>query len=471
MISKSTNLSIKANLIYEILKELEKLTKIFPDSLLTTTTTTTLPVFPDSLYVGMEVWHTLSDQLGVQGSTVTNITDLSSQGRTGIASGSQRILNIESNGLKSLSSNGNNDKIQFPSVGMVARTIAILIKQDTDEDRWGDYFGILSRESIGGNEFSLACNALTPISGETGRSFLRPVGVYTSVQVDNILPSSYTGGSSGIATVGDLSLMQEYHFVVFELPSDVIIDTSTLAWLQERNVGGRFLKALFCDGWIWNRILTTEEKESLFNWLIYYRGYKNIYSAPNNIILDGNSLTIGATEVFNVSPMKLVLTSLGNDYTGGSVGYGSAITGDLLNRFNNVVKLKKRNFPGKNIYIPWEISNSLANGISENQCFSEYDQLCTLARNAGLTIIGATCIDRKGSLLISQGTFDTRRAIINNQILSYHDSFGEQVCDFAAIANLSDANNTTYFNSDKIHLTAAGNNLVATEISNQVLIV
>ena len=98
-------------------------------------------------------------------------------------------------------------------------------------------------------------------------------------------------------------------------------------------------------------------------------------------------------------------------------------------------------------------SNDIWNGRSAAQVIADIDTALAALRShdPGATLIGATIFDRQND--------DPDRAAVNAHILGSADF--DQVVDLAGDARLSDASDPTYFDADLIHLTQAGNGVVA----------
>lgn len=108
------------------------------------------------------------------------------------------------------------------------------------------------------------------------------------------------------------------------------------------------------------------------------------------------------------------------------------------------------------VLVVWVGTNDLALGRSAAQVTADLWTYCDAARAAGWKVIVCTLIDRTDQGA-GQATFNSNRATVNSNVTSQWSSHADYLLDFAANANLGPngaANNTTYFNADKVHLTA-----------------
>lgn len=110
-------------------------------------------------------------------------------------------------------------------------------------------------------------------------------------------------------------------------------------------------------------------------------------------------------------------------------------------------------------------TNDLANGNSTSFTTSGLYSICAAARADGWKVALATVLPRNGlfGAGVTQASFAAARAIVNADIRANWASHADALADVAAITNLGadgDTTNTTYYQVDQVHPTAAGHALM-----------
>lgn len=125
-----------------------------------------------------------------------------------------------------------------------------------------------------------------------------------------------------------------------------------------------------------------------------------------------------------------------------------------------------------NILVMWAGTNGMAPNLGNHSAATEYSDFQTdyNARiAAGWTdanIIVITTLPREDN-----ATFYTRRATYNANLISWCAAHGCKIADAAADSNIGCdgcEDNTTYYQTDKIHLKTAGQNIVANLVYAQI---
>lgn len=121
------------------------------------------------------------------------------------------------------------------------------------------------------------------------------------------------------------------------------------------------------------------------------------------------------------------------------------------------------NRKASNICAVWAGTNSLSLGEDDDftgaNAYSLLVAYCQARRAAGHQVVVFTCLPRDDDGLVA--TYEAQRLIFNASIRSGWTSFADALVDVAASGNLSNPENATYFDADKIHLTVAGEGVVA----------
>jgi lysophospholipase L1-like esterase len=424
--------------------------------------------FPDSALTGLEVWHSLSDQVVADGVQITNISDLSGNGITGTASGTGRTMKIESglSNLKGILMNGTDDKITFNLNGTI-RTVAVLYKfTGATSFHWND--GLLTQQDLSAPNF---------VIGHDGGELNYDCQLYfngcscTVIDVDETSDADFATCS----TQHTLSPNNYYHLVILELSAGLAWATG-LQWFQDRNVvdGSRNMSGVFCDGLIWDRVLTAQEKIDLVDYFKSARGYKRYKPTPNNIFILGDSNATGgysgSTKAANTT--QVLKNNLGANWNVSDFAIAGLSTPNAILQFNNVIVNQFITGFTKNIFIPISCANHLASGdaVTAAIALQSYTDLCDAARASGFTVLGITTYHRSGGISGTPAIFEANRVSVNASILTYHASNGELVADLAADPRLDDANDLTYFGVDGVHINAAGHAAVAELLEDKIIL-
>ncbi len=97
--------------------------------------------------------------------------------------------------------------------------------------------------------------------------------------------------------------------------------------------------------------------------------------------------------------------------------------------------------------------NDLRGGTTDTVIYNAIVAYCTWLRSIGVKVIISTIVIQA---LDAQYTAqaETYRLSVNSQIRANWPTFADGIADYDAIPQLADPNNTTYFTTDKLHLTA-----------------
>ena len=190
---------------------------------------------------------------------------------------------------------------------------------------------------------------------------------------------------------------------------------------------------------------------------------------PKKLIFDGNSLfnLLGkASTPYVLNGFSVSSRVRSNNITGGknAVIHDYSVQGKTTVQLTSDFPTKVQPYINKNdVLIFWELTNDLASGQTPAQCLTNLKAYCSLAKTYCKKVYILTCIpDDSGRYL------DADRLTLNSLILA-DTSFCDGIIDICALPEfdaLADASNTTYYQTDKLHLTLAGFNLVGDTIYN-----
>jgi hypothetical protein len=211
--------------------------------------------------------------------------------------------------------------------------------------------------------------------------------------------------------------------------------------------------------------LTNTKWQSVRDFLI------NKYSGKE-FVCEGNSLMYGSYASATKDPPSQLYTLIKNN---NPFGYGvtlwnQAVPGSLIEGSSNSMTSRAAYVDSllrvnNEVLIGWEIVNTWGNAVNRDTVINQYKRYFLARLSKGWKPIAMTTIDQK--YYIRSG-WSTDTAYMNNRIRTEFPSLGIGVIDPNSDSRLQDANNTTYFQSDKIHLTDAGYAIVAQLIYNKI---
>lgn len=191
------------------------------------------------------------------------------------------------------------------------------------------------------------------------------------------------------------------------------------------------------------------------------------------IIFDGNSLTNqGASGLVGAQRYPLTcyesIRLLFNNNAYFNFAIGSRRTQTLTAEFDTKILPSTR--PG-DVIVFWEITNNAHDLIDDTEgteLFANVVAYCDQVRNHNLTCVCLTGIARDMTAFDDAGITD-RIFACNALMRANPSSFCDLLVDVAALTqfdNVADVANTTYYNSDRCHLTNTGYDLIATTVFN-----
>jgi lysophospholipase L1-like esterase len=112
-------------------------------------------------------------------------------------------------------------------------------------------------------------------------------------------------------------------------------------------------------------------------------------------------------------------------------------------------------------------TNDLFFGASAGTVQTRYQDWCEARQAAGWKVIAFTILPRSDTS--TPGTFETSRQTFNTWLRANWATFADALVDVAADTRIGDVNDeldTTYYSTDKVHLIAAGQAIVATLVAD-----
>lgn len=228
--------------------------------------------------------------------------------------------------------------------------------------------------------------------------------------------------------------------------------------IGSRGNGTKFLNGDIAEILVYSGTLTTAQTNLI-------RSYLNskYMSAANRIIADGDSLTYGTGSTGGLTfPAQLATLT-------GRTAVNVAIPGKTMTSIRDETATLPYGGLTNDIMVLYVGTADLGSGAPASTIGPV---LLTAAQRyvaAGLQLVICTLADSQAPT--NPADYETQRQTFNAYIRSNATATGYLVADLAAdsrIGDVGDANNLTYFNADKVHMTNAGYAVVA-EIVNAVL--
>jgi len=183
------------------------------------------------------------------------------------------------------------------------------------------------------------------------------------------------------------------------------------------------------------------------------------------VVCDGNSLTAGSGASANMDFPAQLAALLPENSVVWNYGVAGQTTVDMETDaaaqidilFTSVDNPLRGQF-----LLGWEATNDSYFGATAAQVIAHLDTYYTNRKAAARKVVAFTQLPRQDAGV--PGNFETDRVNTTNPWLRDPARIGvefDYLCDVAAISQLSDPTNTTYYDADKVHLNDAGYTLVA----------
>jgi lysophospholipase L1-like esterase len=177
------------------------------------------------------------------------------------------------------------------------------------------------------------------------------------------------------------------------------------------------------------------------------------------VVCDGDSLTSG------------LRSTAGNDYPAQMQAlYGETATRTLnfgasgqtvvqmqSDAATQIDRFGKRLDGAGPVCVVWGGTNDINGGADSATTITNFTNYCTSRQSAGFRVMACTMIARGGF----DATKETYRTEFNASVRANWATYADVLCDLAGDSRLSDTNDTTYFDADKVHLNDTGYGVVA----------
>lgn len=212
----------------------------------------------------------------------------------------------------------------------------------------------------------------------------------------------------------------------------------------------------------YNRRLTDSECDNeAMTWLNNAEATPNLMDAtatPKLVVFDGNSLTSGFGLLNPADPYPAqVLASLGATWRGVNVGFPSQQTPELITQAATRVDRFYNPSRTKNVVVVWEATNHIQIGGATAQQAHDSLQTYVQARQAvGWKVVVLNVLPRASDNDTTRASVNT---LINANTMGYNAL--SNVAANSSIGDNGDETDTTYYQSDQVHLTATGAGVVS----------
>lgn len=357
------------------------------------------------------------------------------------------------NGKPALEFNGTDSYARTPSFTITQpHTVFAVIRLPS----WASGKRIWDGNTV--NRSLLQTSGVTPTMGIYAGTATTPTDNITDIGYVTMIEASYNGASSTIRSNGNNTTTGNPGSLGFN-------DGAIFGAAGGLNAGffwpGRILEWMVCDS-----TLTAAQKTALRAYLTV----KHSLITRSLILCDGNSLTRG----FNLTapesyPSQLLALMGGAAYIQDTYinrGVDGQTTADMLVDAATEIDAKRSKWADAAV-VCWEQTNDIgAAGATGVTAYDNIVTYCTDRRTAGFKVVVMTCIARGDAGWT--GTMETHRTTSNQSIRDNWATFADGIVDLALDSRFTNPLNTTYFQADKIHLTAAGYAVVAALVKAKI---
>lgn len=184
----------------------------------------------------------------------------------------------------------------------------------------------------------------------------------------------------------------------------------------------------------------------------------------NLIVFDGNSMTDPVTSIYPKNTVSL----LGTQWATLNFGISGQTTAQMIADAVGQLDYCYETSYIKSVLVCWEGTNDLKLGANATTAYNNLVTYCQARQAAGYKVVILTILPRSDAG--TPADFNTSRATVNTNIRNNFATFADVVADVAANTNIGedgDSENATYY-VDKVHMTAAGYNIVAGIVATAV---
>jgi hypothetical protein len=252
---------------------------------------------------------------------------------------------------------------------------------------------------------------------------------------------------------------------IYALTSGIAPAFANNAWTVGAVGGTAPWPGLIGEVIVYNAMLTTDQIHQVYEYLSNKWGYntKKTVICGGNSLTSGTGSTSGATQLVSVTGdnyPSYLLAALGTaNYYVRTDAYPGRMIYQLIKESPFFSDTRCTRGGANQIYIAWEVTNSFAiQNLSVSGAIAQYKRWCNARRLVGFKIIAVTCLPRGDAIYAG---FANDAAVFNAWIKANWQSFADGFVDVTSDSRLTNPNNATYFNVDKIHLTSPGYQIVA----------
>lgn len=186
------------------------------------------------------------------------------------------------------------------------------------------------------------------------------------------------------------------------------------------------------------------------------------------LVPDGDSLTVGQGLDPSLAWPVLLATDLGGGYTiTNNVAVGGQMVSEASADAETQVDALFSASNTDNIVVAWMGTNDLYYGIDAGTAYRRLRDYCLRRRYKGFKVVVCNAISREDAGGVAG--FSTRRAAFNTLLTDNWTAFADAYVDLYSDSRFQNAQDTTYYQTDDVHITAAAQVIVKDAIKAAVL--
>lgn len=198
-----------------------------------------------------------------------------------------------------------------------------------------------------------------------------------------------------------------------------------------------------------------------------WAGWNKLATETGLLAFDGDSLTLGKSVPDNY--VTKVMRSLGGAYSFGDLAVDGQQLPAMTTNAPSTIDPKYSAARAKNIVIVWGGTNDIKlGGVTGATAYSRLQTYCAARRSAGWKVVVLTLLPREAGA----SGFETERQSFNTSVRTNWATFADALADVGNDATIGPNNadaSTTYYQTDRIHLTEAGYRIVAPLVKTALL--
>lgn len=190
----------------------------------------------------------------------------------------------------------------------------------------------------------------------------------------------------------------------------------------------------------------------------------------DRVICDGDSITFGTGLTVATSYPSVLSAALDDGYVVTNFGVPSQTVADMSSDFATQIAPLSGNVWQRKILVAFGGSNDISiGGASAATLISRIQSYCNTATAAGYTVILCTILPRSNAA--TPASFEADRQTVNTWIRANYLTIAHGLADLAADSRIGDAGDeldTTYYQADRVHPTAAGAAIIAETVQGAI---